>query len=119
MSTWRVGATQGGFPAPCARCCSGRTDVSEMLFDAPFYQAINEARWSALQRMMAIAEAQIGPIGSVTDLGAGPTLVGINTGLISTEVAPFGGIKESGIGREGSKYGLAEYQNIKLVACSL
>jgi SAM-dependent methyltransferase len=43
-----------------------------MLFDAPFYQAINEARWSALQRMIAIAEAQIGPIASVTDLGAGP-----------------------------------------------
>jgi SAM-dependent methyltransferase len=43
-----------------------------MLFDAPFYQAINEARWSALQRMIAIAEAQIGPIRSVTDLGAGP-----------------------------------------------
>ena len=43
-----------------------------MLFDAPFYQAINEARWSALQRMIAIAEAQIGPIRSVTDMGAGP-----------------------------------------------
>lgn len=46
--------------------------MSELLFDAPFYQAINEARWSALQRMLAIAEAQIGPIRSVTDMGAGP-----------------------------------------------
>jgi succinate-semialdehyde dehydrogenase/glutarate-semialdehyde dehydrogenase len=36
-------------------------------------------------------------------------IVGINTGLISTEVAPFGGVKQSGIGREGSKYGMQDY----------
>jgi succinate-semialdehyde dehydrogenase/glutarate-semialdehyde dehydrogenase len=40
-------------------------------------------------------------------------MVGINEGIISTEVAPFGGVKESGIGREGSKYGLDEYVEIK------
>lgn len=40
-------------------------------------------------------------------------IVGINEGLISTEVAPFGGIKESGTGREGSKYGLEDYLEIK------
>ncbi|MCQ4273581.1 NADP-dependent succinate-semialdehyde dehydrogenase [Pseudomonas kuykendallii] len=40
-------------------------------------------------------------------------MVGINTGLISTEVAPFGGMKSSGLGREGSKYGLDEYLEIK------
>ena len=40
-------------------------------------------------------------------------MVGINTGLISTEVAPFGGIKESGLGREGSKYGIEEFVEIK------
>jgi len=40
-------------------------------------------------------------------------IVGINTGLISTEVAPFGGVKESGIGREGSKYGIEEFLEIK------
>ncbi len=40
-------------------------------------------------------------------------MVGINTGLISTEVAPFGGVKESGLGREGSKYGIEEYLEIK------
>lgn len=40
-------------------------------------------------------------------------MVGINTGKISTTVAPFGGIKESGIGREGSKYGIDEYTEIK------
>lgn len=40
-------------------------------------------------------------------------MVGINEGIISTEVAPFGGIKESGIGREGSKYGIEDYTEIK------
>jgi succinate-semialdehyde dehydrogenase / glutarate-semialdehyde dehydrogenase len=40
-------------------------------------------------------------------------IVGINTGIISTEVAPFGGVKESGLGREGSKYGIEEFLEIK------
>jgi succinate-semialdehyde dehydrogenase/glutarate-semialdehyde dehydrogenase len=40
-------------------------------------------------------------------------IVGINVGIISTEVAPFGGVKESGIGREGSKYGLEEFLEVK------
>ena len=42
-------------------------------------------------------------------------IVGANTGLISTEIAPFGGVKESGIGREGSKYGIDDYLEIKYV----
>ena len=40
-------------------------------------------------------------------------MVGINTGLLSTEVAPFGGVKQSGLGREGSKYGIEEFLEIK------
>ena len=40
-------------------------------------------------------------------------IVGLNSGLISTEVAPFGGVKESGIGREGSKYGILDYTEMK------
>jgi succinate-semialdehyde dehydrogenase/glutarate-semialdehyde dehydrogenase len=40
-------------------------------------------------------------------------MVGINEGIISTEVAPFGGVKHSGLGREGSKYGLDEYTELK------
>jgi succinate-semialdehyde dehydrogenase/glutarate-semialdehyde dehydrogenase len=54
-----------------------------------------------LQRVWRVAEA----------LECG--IVGINDGLISTEVAPFGGVKESGIGREGAKYGLEEYLQLK------
>ena len=40
-------------------------------------------------------------------------IVGVNTGLVSTEVAPFGGVKESGIGREGSKYGIEDFLVVK------
>ena len=46
-------------------------------------------------------------------------MVGINTGLISNEVAPFGGIKQSGIGREGSRHGLAEYLTVKYLCLAV
>ncbi|OTG71577.1 succinate-semialdehyde dehydrogenase (NADP(+)) [Acinetobacter sp. ANC 4169] len=46
-------------------------------------------------------------------------MVGINEGLISTEVAPFGGIKESGTGREGSKYGIEDYLQIKYMCMGI
>jgi succinate-semialdehyde dehydrogenase / glutarate-semialdehyde dehydrogenase len=46
-------------------------------------------------------------------------MVGVNTGLISTEVAPFGGIKSSGLGREGSKYGIEEYVEMKYICMSV
>jgi succinate-semialdehyde dehydrogenase / glutarate-semialdehyde dehydrogenase len=42
-------------------------------------------------------------------------IVGLNTGLVSTEVAPFGGVKESGFGREGSRHGLLDYTELKYV----
>jgi succinate-semialdehyde dehydrogenase/glutarate-semialdehyde dehydrogenase len=58
---------------------------------------------ASLKRAWKVAEA----------LEAG--MVGINEGVISTEVAPFGGIKESGLGREGSRYGLDEYLEMKYV----
>lgn len=46
-------------------------------------------------------------------------IVGINTGLISTEVAPFGGVKQSGFGREGSKYGIEDYLDIKYLCLAV
>ncbi|MBA8853249.1 acyl-CoA reductase-like NAD-dependent aldehyde dehydrogenase [Ochrobactrum intermedium] len=42
-------------------------------------------------------------------------IVGVNTGLVSTEVAPFDGIKQSGTGREGSKYGMDDYMELKYI----
>jgi succinate-semialdehyde dehydrogenase/glutarate-semialdehyde dehydrogenase len=56
-----------------------------------------------MSRIVKVAEAlQVG-------------MVGVNTGLISTEVAPFGGVKQSGIGREGSKYGIEDYLEKKYI----
>ena len=54
-------------------------------------------------------------LGRVWRVGEGleSGIVGINTGIISTEVAPFGGVKESGVGREGSKYGMDDFLEIK------
>ena len=46
-------------------------------------------------------------------------MVGHNTGLISNEVAPFGGVKQSGLGREGSKYGIEEYMEVKYICSAL
>jgi succinate-semialdehyde dehydrogenase/glutarate-semialdehyde dehydrogenase len=60
-----------------------------------------------LSRVWRVAEA----------LEAG--IVGINTGLISTEVAPFGGIKQSGLGREGSRHGLDDYMELKYLCMGL
>jgi succinate-semialdehyde dehydrogenase/glutarate-semialdehyde dehydrogenase len=60
-----------------------------------------------LSRVWRVAEA----------LEAG--MVGINTGLVSTEVAPFGGVKQSGLGREGSKYGLEDYMETKYLCMGI
>jgi len=46
-------------------------------------------------------------------------MVGINEGIISTEVAPFGGIKASGVGREGSHYGFEDYLEIKYMCMGI
>lgn len=46
-------------------------------------------------------------------------MVGLNTGIISTEMAPFGGVKESGLGREGSRYGVDEYLELKTVCAAI
>ena len=46
-------------------------------------------------------------------------IVRVNTGIISTEVAPFGGVKQSGLGREGSHHGLDEYLEMKYVCASV
>ena len=46
-------------------------------------------------------------------------MVGVNTGLISTEVAPFGGVKQSGLGREGSRHGIEDYLEMKYICLSI
>ena len=46
-------------------------------------------------------------------------MVGINSGIISTAVAPFGGVKQSGIGREGSRYGIEDYLEVKYLCLGI
>jgi len=46
-------------------------------------------------------------------------IVGVNTGIISTEVAPFGGVKQSGLGREGSHHGVEDYLELKYICLSV
>ena len=46
-------------------------------------------------------------------------IVGVNTGIISTELAPFGGVKQSGLGREGSHHGIEDYLEMKYVCLSV
>jgi succinate-semialdehyde dehydrogenase/glutarate-semialdehyde dehydrogenase len=60
-------------------------------------------------------------IGRIWRVGEGieSGMVGINTGLISNEVAPFGGVKQSGIGREGSKYGIEEFLEVKYLCMGI
>ena len=53
------------------------------------------------------------------DKGLETGIVGINEGIISTEVAPFGGVKESGLGREGSRYGIDEFLEMKYLCMGL
>jgi len=53
--------------------------------------------------------ARVWRVGEALEYG----IVGVNEGIISTEVAPFGGVKESGLGREGSRYGIEDYMEIK------
>jgi succinate-semialdehyde dehydrogenase / glutarate-semialdehyde dehydrogenase len=55
--------------------------------------------------------ARMGRVAEALEYG----MVGVNEGLISNEVGPFGGVKESGLGREGSKYGIDEFLEIKYV----
>ena len=46
-------------------------------------------------------------------------MVGVNAGVISTELAPFGGVKQSGLGREGSKHGIEEFLEMKYICMSV
>jgi|TARA_B100000315_G_C14121422_1_gene382753 acyl-CoA reductase-like NAD-dependent aldehyde dehydrogenase len=61
----------------------------------------------------SLLRAQCSIDGVRCDAEPGATIVGIDAGIISTEVAPFGGIKKSGIGREGARQGLDEFMEVK------
>ncbi len=77
--------------------------------DAEALQLANATRFGLASYFFS---RDIGRIWRIAE-GLESGMVGINTGLVSTEVAPFGGVKESGIGREGSRHGIDEYLEMK------
>jgi len=93
---------------------------SEEIFGpvAPLYRFSTEAEAIAMANDTEYGLAayfyarDIGRVWRVSE-GLEYGIVGINEGIISTEVAPFGGVKESGLGREGSKYGVDDFVEIK------
>jgi succinate-semialdehyde dehydrogenase/glutarate-semialdehyde dehydrogenase len=87
--------------APVTRFSSDE-EVIEMANDTPYGLAAY-FYGRDISRVFRVAEA--------LDYG----MVGVNTGLVATTVAPFGGMKESGIGREGSKYGIEEFMEVKYI----
>ena len=100
------------------------TDEMEMSRDETFGPVAAVRRFSSEEEAIQIAnDTPFGlaayfysrDIGRVWRVGEGLEygIVGVNTGIISSEVAPFGGVKESGIGREGSKYGIEDWLEIK------
>ena len=71
----------------------------------------NDTEFGLASYFYARDMAQVWKVAEALEYG----IVGVNTGIISTEVAPFGGVKQSGFGREGSKYGLDDYLSMKYV----
>jgi succinate-semialdehyde dehydrogenase/glutarate-semialdehyde dehydrogenase len=72
-------------------------------------QAANDTEFGLASYFYSRDLARAWRVGEKLDYG----MVGINTGLISTAEAPFGGVKSSGLGREGSKYGLEDFLELK------
>jgi succinate-semialdehyde dehydrogenase/glutarate-semialdehyde dehydrogenase len=72
----------------------------------------NDTEFGLASYLFTADAARIWRVAAALEAG----MVGINTGLISNEIAPFGGIKQSGIGREGSVYGIDEYLEIKYLS---
>lgn len=107
-------------PTVVAECTADMRLAAEETFGpvAPLFRFRDEAEVTRLANATPFGLAayfyarDLGRVWRVADaLETG--IVGINEGIISTEVAPFGGVKESGFGREGARQGLEEYQNLK------
>jgi len=106
---------------------TGLTPAMAMSCEETFGPVAGIARFSTEEEAVRIANdtpyglsayfysRDVGRVWRVSE-GLDYGIVGINTGFVSTEVAPFGGMKESGIGREGSKYGIDEWLELKYLA---
>ncbi len=82
--------------------------------EAEVIRLSNDTRYGLAAYFFGRDHARIWRVAEALEYG----MIGINTGMISTTVAPFGGVKESGFGREGSKYGIEDYLTIKYLCWS-
>ena len=83
--------------------------VTSFTDEAEAIRLANDSEYGLASYFYSRDIGRIWRVGEALEYG----MVGVNTGLISNEVAPFGGVKQSGLGREGSKYGIDEYLEIK------
>ncbi|PGH58849.1 hypothetical protein CRT60_02315 [Azospirillum palustre] len=77
--------------------------------EAEAVRLANDSDYGLAAYLFIRDHARVWRVGEALEYG----MVGINTGLISTAVTPFGGVKQSGFGREGSRYGIEDYVEIK------
>lgn len=89
--------------------CSALKDEADVIAQA------NDTEFGLAAYFYARDLSRVFRVGEALEYG----IIGINTGIISTEVAPFGGVKASGLGREGSKYGIEDYLEIKYMCIGL
>ncbi len=105
-----------GVPAEAAMSCEETfgpvAGIARFATEQEVVRIANDTPYGLSAYFYAQSNARIWRVSEALEYG----IVGINTGFISTEVAPFGGVKESGIGREGSKYGIDEWLELKYLA---
>jgi|SRR5581483_6276205 len=105
-----------GVRADMAMCCEETfgpvAGIARFTTEDEAIRVANDTPYGLAAYFYSGSNARIWRVSEALDYG----IVGINTGLISTEVAPFGGVKESGIGREGSRHGLDEWLELKYLA---
>ena len=105
-----------GVPADAAMSCEETfgpvAGIARFADEDEAVRAANDTPYGLAAYFYSQSNARTWRVSEALEYG----IVGINTGFISTEVAPFGGMKESGIGREGSKYGLDEWLELKYLA---
>ena len=108
-----------GVEPDMAMCCEETfgpvAGIARFATDEEAIRAANDTPYGLAAYFYSQANSRIWRVSEALEYG----IVGINTGLISTEVAPFGGVKESGIGREGSRYGLDEWLELKYLAIGI
>ena len=100
---------------PVRPVCANRLLVQDGIYDefarelADAVRLANDTRYGLAAYFYSRDIGRLWRVAEALEFG----IVGINEGIISTELAPFGGVKESGLGREGSRYGIDEFIEIK------